>query len=637
MRKTSSCFQVAAATITAMLTVLILHLISRTLFPNEVHTPDHHEQQPDTRNHFAPAQEKKTVLQKANQNQLELEDATYHASTYNNIGPAGTSIKKSTPFTMKKNIPWTTFLNEVNVELQRAQSNISLRSSQQSRVPKLSICPPELSQKLKEPALSKSDMDWCNWATNKDGGGVEVGKSWGKLTTTEDRKRFDSVNCNAVKAGRNPSCDDAWGDSHIRNWKQNKDPSVQCKPERKSRINCYLNENKDRFCVLEKLLIDFSKAKKIDRGTTVVASKKFQQDYMTMDCHDGDREPGFTFPHLLSPKTTASTKTVCDYVIEDTVLLFSHDNIRNMAHTLNDILNVWVMLWLDGKAATTKDIPFLTIDALKLYNNFDDAVNQYFTIYERSFQSILRGVDLGPDSTLCLSRVLVQPLPARGFVWDNWHNDLPCSFVGPSSLYQRWNLHVRQSFGLLQDTTTTTPPQPKKKQPIKVVLIVRKEKVNDWGNYRTSRLFLNLPEIEAALRTLQKQSLHRFEVVVQNLAELDFAAQVALMSETSILVGMHGAGIAQSQYLPVGSERCCGVLEMFPKGEFTPVRGFANMIRKMGLSYQRIDIPAEQSLGTGAQVPVEEMVRKVRLLLDAVHDQPACVLAQVVDNPYLIL
>lgn len=366
----------------------------------------------------------------------------------------------------------------------------------------------------------------------------------------------------------------------------------------------------------------------------MVPSKRFKQDYMTMDCKDGSKLDGFTFPHLLSPTASSTTKGTCDYVIDDTVLLFSHDNIRNAAHTLNDIMNVWTMLWLDGKARNSKSIPFLTIDALKQYNNFDDLINQYYTPYKKNFHSILRGQDYAQSgSTLCLQRVLIQPLPARGFVWDNWHKDLPCSFVGPSSLYQRWNIHLRNSFGLI-DSLRTAGAQER----IKIVLIVRTESKNDWGSYRTSRLFLNQPEIEKSLRELQaslKSSSLAFELTIQNFALLSFDEQLKLLSETSILIGMHGAGISQSQYMSIGRKNCCGVLEMFPTGEFTPVRGFANMIRKMGLHYERIDISPQGSQSSGAVVPTSEMIEKVRLLLNRIRDKPTCVLEHVVSNPYL--
>jgi hypothetical protein len=498
----------------------------------------------------------------------------------------------------------------------------------------LHTCSPSIVAALKKPTLQQADIDWCKWATSPTGGGVMVGKSWGKLVKPADRTRFDSLNCNAVNSNNdNPTCDDAWGDNFVRKWKANRS-GVKCdNPTTRSSLECYINDNNDKWCVMENVMIDFSKAQKVSKGSSQIASKKFAQDYISMDCHAGTTEPGFTLPHLLSPSRTASAMAVCDYVIEDTVLLFSHDNIRNMAHTLNDVMNVWLMLWMDGKAANTSSMPFLTIDALKMYNNFDDTVNQYFTTYAKNFRTILRGADFG-TGTLCLRRVLTQPLPIRGFVWDNWHNDLPCSFVGPSSLYQRWNLHVRHSFGLLSAAVRETFAA----QTLKVVLIVRTESKNDWGSYRTSRLFLNQQEIITAFEQLRGTltGMQQFELVVQDFALLSFEQQMRLMSETNILVGMHGAGISQSQYMPIGSERCCGVLEIFPRGEFTPVRGFANMIRKMGLSYGRIDISKEDSLGDGARVPVAELVQKLRDLIVRVVKEPACVLPQVIDDPYLL-
>lgn len=529
------------------------------------------------------------------------------------------------PTSFKIDMSWEVFANLPVSSHHGAQYQLP------SEYGNLRQCPQSTALALQQPALQQKDMDWCKWAISPTGGQVVVGKSWGKLTNAAERTRFDALNCNAVNSGQNPSCDDAWGDNYIRNWQTSLDNTIHCDDGTRSKIQCYVNSNKERHCVLENVMIDFSKAEKIK--SSAIPSKKFQQDYMSMDCHAGKTEPGFTFPHLLSPSRSSSSPAVCNYVIEDTVLLFSHDNIRNMAHTLNDVMNVWVMLWMNGLAGNISSVPFLTIDALKRYNNFDDMVNQYFTTYQHNFQTILRGADFG-RSTLCLKKVLFQPLPSRGFVWDNWHNDLPCSFAGPSSLYQRWNLQVRRSFGLLraeQQARFDTGP-------MKVVLIVRNESTNDWGSYRTSRLFLNLPEIKAAIEQLRISlpSKYQFTLIEQNFAELSFEQQMQLMSDTHILVGMHGAGISQSQYMAIGSPRCCGVLEIFPKGEFTPVRGFANMIRKMGLQYQRIDVRPEKSLPNGAMVPGQEVAEKLKILLERVVQEPACVLPQVLKDPYLL-
>lgn len=616
----------ATIILTAVLTGFTLHVIRHFLYPVEAHSVSERTAIPSA-----------TTAEQSKQGKNRFEIRTKPKTTKQKAPPVANIINTTTAakYLIKRSLPWSAFLSR----RQQQGGSSSVSKSKQALYQLdygLITCPSSVVDALSKPSLQQADVDWCKWATSKTGGAVVVGKSWGNLAKADERARFDSLNCNAVSARGNPSCDDAWGDSHVRNWKKHRDPNVQCThPDTKSNMECFVNDNNDRFCVLENVMIDFSKAQKVDKGRNFIASKKFQQDFMSLDCRDGEKEPGFTFPHLLSPSRSVSSRDTCDYVIDDTVLLFSHDNVRNMAHTMNDVMNVWLMLWLDGKAGNVSQIPLLSIDALKMYNNFDDAVNQYFTTYVRNFATILRGTDYGPTGTLCLRRVLTQPLPARGFVWENWHKDLPCTFVGPSSLYQRWNLHVRSSFGLL----TKAAHDQFMRKPLKVVLIMRTESKNDWGSYRTSRLIENEDDVLDALWSLQETLTgeQAIELVVQDFSLLTFEEQMRLMSETSVLVGMHGAGISQSQYMSIGTARCCGVLEIFPKGEFSPVRGFANMIRKMGLSYSRIDISAADSLPEGAKIPVKEMTEKLSGLIAKVVRAPACVLPQVISDPYLSL
>ena len=60
------------------------------------------------------------------------------------------------------------------------------------------------------------------------------------------------------------------------------------------------------------------------------------------------------------------------------------------------------------------------------------------------------------------------------------------SFVGPSSLYQRWNLHVRHSYGLLQEKKEVLPLNSSSNNNkmmmmmMKVLVIERKEFRNLW-------------------------------------------------------------------------------------------------------------------------------------------------------------
>lgn len=310
--------------------------------------------------------------------------------------------------------------------------------------------------------------------------------------------------------------------------------------------------------------------------------------------------------------------------------------------------NIWLLLWLENLADRIGEVNLLTVDAMKLYNNFDDTVNDFFTTYRHFFRSIMRGLDY-KGKKVCFEELITQSLPSRGFVWENWQQDLPCSFTGPSSLFQRWNVQVRSAYKTLHNTQVKTGER------LQVLLIVRSETKNDWGSYRTSRLMKNTEEVVSALRSMSRGSATSppFDLVVQDMSRISgFSAQVALVANTSVIIGMHGAGIVHTMHMSLGTQYCCGVLEIFPRGEFTPVRGYANMIRKLGLHYRRIDIDGQHSGGDGAVVDSKLVTEQLDSLLQAIVEDaetdPAkkmrrgiqatgtgCILQSVVKNPYL--
>ncbi len=67
----------------------------------------------------------------------------------------------------------------------------------------------------------------------------------------------------------------------------------------------------------------------------------------------------------------------CDYVVNETVLAYSHDDIHNLGHTMSDLMNVWLMLWLSQHGPHAKSIHFLNIDALRQGHNYHDALSQF--------------------------------------------------------------------------------------------------------------------------------------------------------------------------------------------------------------------------------------------------------------------
>jgi hypothetical protein len=495
---------------------------------------------------------------------------------------------------------------------------------------KPNLCPATTVEKLAAPRLTDSDFNWCRWALSPTGANVVVGKSWGKLSSKSDKEKFDALNCNSVANGKNPSCDDSWGDVHIKNWINDHFPNFDCAAGRSSKVECHRNDNSDLSCEMFNVQIDFRKVKKVSRGSNT-PSKIFQQDFLSTDCKPDVRSyPDFPFPHLYSPKL-ASDK--CDIVYNGTVLMYSHDDIRNLGHTLNDVMNIWIMLWMAKLGRYSNNIEMLNIDSFKLGHNFDDKPNAFFLTYQKALKNILKGIDY-QNKVVCFKHVLLQPIPPRFFIWESWFIDLPCSFIGPSTLYQRWNLNVRAAYGLLDNPRSSFENNENKK--LKVLMIVRNEHSNMWGSQRTSRNYLNLPEITSGLKSYESShAAENVEFVIEDLSKYTFEEQLKLISDVSIMVGMHGAGVASSMHMSVGSKYCCGVLEIYPQGEFSPIKGHGNMARKMGIHYDRMDLSAQNSLSNGATVPVSQLISKIDSMIKRVREQPSCVHPDVMKNPYL--
>lgn len=359
---------------------------------------------------------------------------------------------------------------------------------------------------------------------------------------------------------------------------------------------------------------------------------------------------------MYKPDIDGSSDAVCDYVFNETVLAYSHDNVKAFSHMFSDYLNVQSLLWLSGAAAYAKDVSLLNIDSFRMQQYYGDQPNEYFSYYTKSFRRILRAKDFGTFK-VCFKNLIMQPKPEIQFTRDGWKNDLRCSMIGPSSIFQRWNLQMRESFGLLSLSALQT-------NEIFTILLItkasklgssiqfkknKKSKTIKMKNFEVSSTsaarnllsietsvdkspsaqgIANSGELVLILRELSselgaKNPAVVFQVVEQDLDLLAFDDQVALVARSSLIIGMHGTGIAISMHMAVGSKYCCGVIEIFPsviadrerggKGEerdrnkgnhsrelsgkedksesrFVNLKGHGNMARRMGHQYRRIDL-----------------------------------------------
>ena len=305
----------------------------------------------------------------------------------------------------------------------------------------------------------------------------------------------------------------------------------------------------------------------------------------------------------------------------------------------SDYLNVQSMLWLTNSASYNKDISLLNIDSFRMQQYFGDEPNEYFNHYKKSFRRILKAKDFG-SSKVCFKNLIMQPKPEIQFTRDGWRNDLRCSFIGPSSIFQRWNLNMRDNFGLLNINSLETNniftillvtrayKLGSKREKTKKVKLTGQPTILDISGSHdklpSAQGISNSKELVQMLNELTSELIISyphllFKIVEQELDILSFDKQIELVAKSSIIIGMHGTGIALSMHMAIGSTYCCGVIEIFPSegddrdresndrkitnttqtivynenkkvSRYRNLKGHGNMARRMGHKYQRVDL-----------------------------------------------
>jgi protein O-GlcNAc transferase len=227
---------------------------------------------------------------------------------------------------------------------------------------------------------------------------------------------------------------------------------------------------------------------------------------------------------------------------------------------------------------------------------------------------------------VCFKHLLMQPRPVVLFTWDGWWNDVECTFLGPSAMFQRWNLQIRRNYDLLRREAMPTS------NTIQVLLLMREaRKMTGGGSDQQSRVFYNAQEISWALGNVT--GIHFVEA---DLSKLPFEEQIRLVGSSSVLIGMHGAGIPASMHMAVGTKHCCGVIEIFPEGEFRDIHGYGNMARRMGHHYERIALNSKDARGGGGTyVDPSVITDQLNTVLEKIQKQPSCILPQALADPFL--
>ena len=87
-------------------------------------------------------------------------------------------------------------------------------------------------------------------------------------------------------------------------------------------------------------------------------------------------------------------------------------------------------------------------------------------------------------------------------------------------------------------------------------------------------------------------------------------------------------------HMPIGTKYCCGVIEIFPEGEFKPIRGYGNMARRMGIHYINMFLGPDNSRGNGGNVPKDGLLKEMNKLISDIKSKPTCIISSAITDPY---
>lgn len=194
-----------------------------------------------------------------------------------------------------------------------------------------------------------------------------------------ERERDDIIGSKSTNMTVVRACQDAWDDRFLSIWKSRMVKGL-CEEGAASRINCYdstmTGAGRSRLCVFENAMMNFKKVRR--RKVEGHLTRSWERGFLAADCGDMAADD-IGYQLLYKPDIEGREDALCDYVFNETVLVYSHDNTRSFGAMVNDYLNVWTMLWLTGHSHVSGDISFLNMDAMKRGGKFNaDQLNHYF-------------------------------------------------------------------------------------------------------------------------------------------------------------------------------------------------------------------------------------------------------------------
>lgn len=396
---------------------------------------------------------------------------------------------------------------------------------------------------------------------------------WGK-DNLQKLNICDQQSSNTKIASTNTSlsaeCDVALGASLVIQWKQRRVPAL-CEAKSASSIDCYDSPGNpsSRFCVFENALMNFKKMRLKTRSDGKSKARGWERGFLSAECGEGGKD-NIGLP-LYTPDIEGSADARCDHFFNETVLMISHEDSRNLPKMTNDLMNVLVMMRLVSKNWNSLDwsrrITLLNIDSVRPRSHYaEDQPSEYFIFYEHLFRRIIKAVDLGSKSRVCFKRLIMQPRPMLRLVAFQDTPDLVsrCSGAGSSALFQSMNLQIRQALGLERYS----------------------EGQKSGIDVRTVLVFQHASITASVLEAIHQIAKNRRDIKIVSISRksMPFKEILSSVHESSIIIGAAGADLSTLIAMPMGSARCCGVLQ-FVSSEQPIDSSWGNLARLMGFQH----------------------------------------------------
>ncbi|KAJ1390715.1 hypothetical protein B484DRAFT_439696, partial [Ochromonadaceae sp. CCMP2298] len=117
-------------------------------------------------------------------------------------------------------------------------------------------------------------------------------------------------------------------DVFVTTWKSRKVKDL-CEANANSKISCYDSSiGKSRYCIFENAMMDFRKMRRRKADAKHPATRSWERGFISADC--GDMAPDdIGYLSLYKPDIEGREQAICDYVFNETVLAYSHENARS--------------------------------------------------------------------------------------------------------------------------------------------------------------------------------------------------------------------------------------------------------------------------------------------------------------------